>query len=82
MTSSSITSNGSVDANSARISNGLYVGTSITHKEGENLLIGNSINNDYVEFIEDVKIGDLIINEEGKIGGINTISIGNDASTS
>lgn len=78
----SINASGTIDANSARISNGLYVGSSITHKEGENLLIGNSSNNDYVEFIEDVKIGDLIINEEGKIGGINTISIGNGASTS
>ena len=48
---------GSMDASSARISNGLYVGTSITHQQDENLLIGNSSNSDYVYFIEDIAGG-------------------------
>lgn len=82
LTSSSITSNGSVDANSARITNGLYVGTYITHTEGKNLLIGNGSNNDYVEFVEDVQIGSLTINQSGHIGGITKISIGDSANAS
>lgn len=49
-----IRANGSVDANSARISNGLYVGTSITHNSNGNLVIGNSDNRRFVEFVEDV----------------------------
>ena len=61
-----IRANGSVDANSARISNGLYVGTSITHKEEENLLIGNSRNNDYVEFVEDVSASGWSISVDGE----------------
>lgn len=47
------------DVNSARINSGLHVGTYITHTEGENLCIGNSSNNDYVWFIEDVAGGAL-----------------------
>lgn len=57
MTSSSITSNGSVDANSARISNGLYVGTSITHYGQKDLAIGNADNGAYVYFVEDLAGG-------------------------
>jgi hypothetical protein len=49
-----IRANGSVDANSARISNGLYIGTSITHNEEGDLAIGNSTNGGYVYFVEDV----------------------------
>ena len=50
-----IRANGSVDANSARISNGLYVGSSITHNPSGNLVIGNSDNSQYVEFVEDMQ---------------------------
>lgn len=79
-----IHASGTVDANSARISNGLYVGTSITHQTGDgvDLLIGNSSNDNYVEFVEDIKIGDFIIDTSGKMSGITKISIGNGANAS
>lgn len=54
---SSINASGTIDANSARISNGLYVGSSITHKNDTTLDIGNSSNNSYVYFLEDVAGG-------------------------
>lgn len=79
LTSGYIKSNGPIDANSAQISNGLYVGTSITHKEGENLLIGNSSNSDYVMFIEDVSVNEMLtIDTRGDIntrGNINASTI-------
>ena len=52
-----INASGTVDANSARISNGLYVGSSITHNSDTTLDIGNSSNNSYVYFLEDVAGG-------------------------
>lgn len=61
-----IRANGSVDANSARISNGLYVGSNITHNPGENLVIGNSDNGQYVEFVEDVSASGWSISVDGE----------------
>ena len=66
LTSSSITSKGSVDANSARISNGLYVGSSITHNPSGNLVIGNSDNMRFVEFVEDVSANRWSISVDGE----------------
>ena len=70
-----IRANGSVDANSARISNGLYVGSSITHNPSGNLVIGNSSNSNYVYFTEDVAASGWSISVNGDIstlGGITT----------
>ena len=61
-----IRANGSVDANSARISNGLYVGTSITHNSNGNLVIGNSDNRRFVEFVEDVSASRWSISVDGE----------------
>lgn len=65
----SINASGTIDANSARISNGLYVGTSVTHNEHENLIIGNSSNNTCVNFVEDISVGSdmLTLNTSGDI---------------
>lgn len=57
---------GSMDANSARISNGLYVGTAITHNPSGNLLIGNSDNRQFVEFVEDVSASGWSISVDGE----------------
>lgn len=63
---SSINSSGTVDANSARISNGLYIGTSITHNDQENLVIGNSDNSNFVEFVEDMSGSGWSISVDGE----------------
>ena len=61
-----IRANDSVDANSARISNGLYVGSSITHNSSGNLVIGNSANSNFVEFVEDVSASGWSISVDGE----------------
>lgn len=72
-----IRANGSVDASSARISNGLYVGTSITHNVDEKLNIGNSSNDGYVNFVEDICVGSdeiLTITTDGDIYAVGELS--------
>lgn len=78
-----IRANGSVDASSARISNGLYVGTSITHNVDENLNIGNSSNDGYVNFVEDISVGsDMVtINTYGAINAKGSLSAGGNITT-
>ena len=68
----SINASGTIDANSARISNGLYVGSSITHNPSGNLVIGNSDNNKYVEFVEDMSASGWSISVDGE-AEFNTI---------
>ena len=62
----SINASGTIDANSARISNGLYVGSSITHNPSGNLVIGNSDNNQFVEFVEDMSGSGWSISVDGE----------------
>lgn len=62
----SINASETIDANSARISNGLYIGTSITHNDQENLVIGNSDNSNFVEFVEDMAGSGWSISVDGE----------------